>query len=206
MRKITKKIILCLLCALLVVIPVTEICQARTVAAQTKGAEEKSTKVKKSKKKKILIVYYSQSGTTKKVAERIKKMTGADIYRIQTRKKYPTDYDELVELGEKELEEGVRPELKNKRKSVKKYDTIILGYPIWWGDAPMAVYTFLESYDLSGKNIVPFCTSGGSNISESMRHIRKVCKGASVKKGLTANEISNKRLKKWLEKSGVKVK
>lgn len=206
MKRVTKKVILCLICVLLAALPVTEICQAQTIDIQAKETAKKAAKAKKNKKKKTLIVYYSQSGTTKKVAERIKKMTGADIYRIQTKKKYPSDYDELVDLGEKEQEEDARPELKKKLKSIKKYDTIILGYPIWWGDAPMAVYTFLESYNLSGKKIVPFCTSGGSEISESMGHIRKTCKGASVKKGLTANEVSNRRLKKWLEKSGVKVK
>ena len=140
----------------------------------------KKYKSEKSKKKKILIVYYSQSGTTKKVAERIKKMTGADIYRIQTRKKYPTDYDKLVELGEKELEEGVRPELKNKRKSVKKYDTIILGYPIWHGDTPMAIRSFLEEYDWTGKKVIPFCTSGSSRPDTSFDHVAESAQGAEV--------------------------
>lgn len=133
-------------------------------------------------------------------------MTGADLFRIQAKKKYPSDYDRLVEVGEEEQERQARPALKKKVKSMKKYDAVILGFPIWWDDAPMAVYTFLESHNLSGKTILPFCTSGGSDISESVKHIRRVCKTASVKKGLTANGVSNKKIKNWLTKSGLSVK
>ena len=204
-----KKFLLCLICTLLVAMPLAELCPAQTAEAATAKAATKKAAGKKSttkKKKKILLAYYSQSGTTEKVAKRIEKMTGATLFRIQTRKKYPSNYDKLVEVGEEEQERQARPALKKKVKSMKSYDTVILGFPIWWDDAPMAVYTFLESYNLSGKTILPFCTSGGSDISESVRHLRRVCKKSTVKRGLTANDVSDKRISNWLVKNGVSVK
>lgn len=211
MKRVFKKFLLCMICALLAAMPLAELCPAQTVeAAAVKTADKKAagkkTTTKKTKKKKILLAYYSQSGTTEKVAKRIEKMTGATLFHIQTKKKYPSNYDKLVEVGEKEQEQQARPALKKKVKSIKSYDTVILGFPIWWDDAPMAVYTFLESHNLSGKKILPFCTSGGSDISESVKHIRRVCKKSTVKKGLTANDVSNKKIGSWLTKNGVSVK
>ena len=206
--KKSARILLCFICALLIAMPLAELCPAQNVEAAAKQTAEttKAAGKKTAKKKKVLLAYYSQSGTTEKVAKRIEKMTGATLFRIQTKKKYPSNYDKLVDMGQKEQEKQARPALKKKVKSIRKYDTIILGFPIWWDDAPMAVYTFLESHDLSGKDIVPFCTSGGSDISESVRHIRRACKASAVKKGLTANDVSNKRIRNWLEKNGVSVK
>jgi Hydrolases of the alpha/beta superfamily len=168
--------------------------------------KEKTSAPKKAKKKKVLIAYYSRSGTTEKVAKRMQKLTGATLFRIQTKKKYPSNYDKLVKTGEKEQERQARPALKKKVKSMSSYDTVILGFPIWWDDAPMAVYTFLESHNLSGKTVLPFCTSGGSDISASVKHIRRVCKKSTVKKGLTANDVSNKKISSWLKKNRVSVK
>ena len=153
------------------------------------------------RRKKVLVVYFSRTGTTKTVAKKIKKMTGGTMFQIQTKKKYPSDYDKMLDTAQKEQNEKARPVLKKKVKSMKKYDVIVIGYPIWWGDAPMAVYSFLESYDLSGKIIVPFCTSGGTGIGGSVKNIKKVCKGAKVKTGLTANDVSDKKIKKWLKKN-----
>lgn len=125
------------------------------------------------------------------------------MFRIQTQKKYPSNYDKMLDAAQKEQDEKARPALKKQVKSMKKYDFIVIGYPIWWGDAPMAVYSFLESYDMSGKTIIPFCTSGGPGIGGSVKNIKKVCKGAKVKKGLTANDVSDKKIKKWLKKNKV---
>lgn len=174
-------------------------------ATSAEAATKKETKqsAKQSKEKKVLVVYFSRTGTTKTVAKKIKKMTDGTMFRIQTKKKYPSDYDKMLDTAQKEQDENARPALKKKVKSMKKYDIILIGFPIWWGDAPMAVYSFLESHNLSGKTIVPFCTSGGTGIGGSVKNIKKVCKGTKVKKGLTANDVSDKKIKKWLKKNKV---
>ncbi len=200
MKKTAKRIFLVLFCAILATAAFAE---SYSVQA-TYAAEKKQGK--KAKKGKTLVVYFSQSGTTAKVAKRIQKITDADIFRIRTEKEYPSDYDELVDMGQSEQEEQARPALKKKVKAMGQYDIIIIGYPIWWDDAPMAVYSFLESYDLSGKTILPFCTSGGSDISQSVRNIRGDCKNADVKNGLTANGVSNKRIRRWLTKNKAALK
>lgn len=196
MKKSLKRILLLLVCAIMAAGAVTTSYSVQTVHASGK----------KSNKDKTLIVYFSQSGTTAKVAKKIKKMTGAKLFRIRTEKEYPSDYDELVDLGQEEQRQQARPELKNKVRSMDQYDTVMIGYPIWWDNAPMAVYTFLESYDFSGKTILPFCTSGGSDILESVKNIRSVCEDADVKNGLTANGISNKKIRNWLNKNKVALK
>lgn len=196
MKKSIKRIFLLLVCVVMAAGAVTE-----SYMIQTVHAAEKSLN-----KDKTLIVYFSQSGTTAKVAKKMKKVTGAKIFRIRTEKGYPSDYDELAELGQDEQRQQVRPKLKNKVKLMDQYDTILIGYPIWWDDAPMAVYTFLESYDFSGKTILPFCTSGGSNIRTSVKNIRNVCKDADVKTGLTANGVTNKKIRNWLDKNKITLK
>lgn len=174
-----------------------------SLSAEAATKKETKQSAKQSKEKKVLVVYFSRTGTTKTVAKKIKKMTGGTMFQIQTKKKYPSNYDKMLDTAQKEQDEDVRPALKKKMKSIKKYDLILIGYPIWWGDAPMAVYSFLESHDLSGKTIIPFCTSGGTGIGSSVKNIKKVCKKAKVKAGLTANDVSDKQIRKWLKKNKV---
>lgn len=200
MKRTGKKIVACLICFVLFMGVAVNGYSTSAVAATTKKEAEQSAK---NQKKKVLVVYFSRTGTTKTVAKKIKKMTGGTLFRIQTKKKYPSNYDKMLNTAQKEQDQKARPALKKKVKSMKKYDIILIGYPIWWGDAPMAVYSFLESYDLSGKTIIPFCTSGGTGISGSVKNIRKACKGAKVKTGLTANNVSDKRIRKWLKKNKV---
>lgn len=200
MRRTGKKIVAFLVCFVLFMgVAVNGYSTSAEVA--TKKEAKQSTK--QSKEKKVLAVYFSRTGTTKTVAKKIKKMTGGTIFRIQTKKKYPSDYDKMLDTAQKEQDENARPALKKKVKSMKKYDFVVVGYPLWWGDAPMAVYSFLELHNLSGKTIIPFCTSGGTGIEGSVKNIKKVCKGAKVKKGLTANDVSDKKIKKWLKKNKV---
>ena len=135
----------------------------------------------------ILVAYFSKTGNTQTVAEYISARTGGDLFRIETVDPYPDDYQETVDRAAQELEDNARPALSGSVDNMEQYDTIFIGYPIWWHTAPMAVATFLESYDLTGKTIVPFCTSGGSSISESMELINGLCAGATVLEGLTAN-------------------
>ena len=103
--------------------------------------------------------------------------------QIDTTYEYSKDYMTCIEEAKQELREQARPEVKNPLESIDEYDTIILGYPNWWGTMPMVVYTFLESYDFTGKTIIPFCTNEGSGMGSSVRFIKKLCPGANVDDG-----------------------
>jgi flavodoxin len=158
--------------------------------------------------KRVLIVYFSQTQTTEKLALEIQKeLSGADILRIETESSYPTDYDTLTDVGKKELNDNVRPKLKPISVDISSYDVIFLGYPIWWGTFPMAVYTFLDTYDLAGKTIVPFCTHGGSGLSGTDDEIRKlepnakVLAGFAVSRSIVLNQsqdVLKGRVSEWL--------
>lgn len=113
------------------------------------------------------------------------RITEADVFRIDTVKKYADDYMVCIEEAKQELREKARPELTDSVKDFEQYDTIILGYPNWWGTMPMACYTFLESYDFTGKKIVPFCSHEGSGFGSGLRDLKAAVKGATVTKGLS---------------------
>ena len=149
---------------------------------------------------KILVTYFSHSGTTQQVAEEIANLTGADLFRIVEKNPYPSIYRECTELASREVAENARPEILNRIDNFSEYDTIFLGYPIWWYNAPMIIDTFLESYDFAGKKIIPFCTSGGSPIGVSMDKIRLHCPDSEVIDGLTANDIST--VAPWIHRLG----
>lgn len=148
---------------------------------------------------KSLIVYYSRKGenyfggsiknlakgNTEIVAEMIEKAIGGDLFEVDTVKPYSTDYNTCTEEAKQELHENARPEIKKYVDSLDGYDTIFVGYPSWWGTMPMAMFTFLEHYDLSGKRIIPFCTNEGSGMGSSERDLKKICKGAVVERGLS---------------------
>ncbi len=135
----------------------------------------------KKETKKVLVVYFSATGTTKSAAKKVKKATGGKLYQIKAAKPYTSaglSYDNDNCRANVEQQGGtVRPKVKGKVKNIRKYDVIFLGYPIWWGKEPMIIRTFLESYNLKGKKIVPFCTSGGSGISGSMKGVKADAKG-----------------------------
>lgn len=114
----------------------------------------------------------------------IAEQVGADMFEISTVTPYPDDYDECTEVAKQEQEENARPELAASVKNIGNYDIIFLGYPIWWSDMPMVVYTFLENYDFSGKTIIPFCTHEGSGISSTESSIAEVCPDTEVLEGL----------------------
>ena len=143
---------------------------------------------------KILVAYFSRAddnynvgviekGNTKILAEMIAAETGADIFEIKPAKNYPTDYKECTEVAKAEKEENARPEIVGKVENFSDYDTIFLGYPIWWGDLPMAVYTFLEQENFTGKKIIPFCTHEGSGLGGTEKFISDTTK-AEVLSGL----------------------
>ena len=119
-------------------------------------------------------------GNTQYVAALIQQATGGDLFLIETEEKYPADYDETDQLGGKENRERSRPALASHVDDIADYDMIYLGYPNWYYDMPMAVYAFLEEYDLSGKTIIPFVTSGGSGFSKSISEIQNLQPNAEV--------------------------
>ncbi|MBR1543946.1 MAG: NAD(P)H-dependent oxidoreductase [Muribaculaceae bacterium] len=146
----------------------------------------------------ILIAYYSRRGenyvngsiknlsrgNTEVMVEKIHALLPeADVFQIDTTYEYSKSYMACIEEAKQELREKARPEVKNAPQSIDEYDTIILGYPNWWGTMPMVCYTFLESYDFTGKTIVPFCTNEGSGLGSSVRFIRSLCPGAIVTDG-----------------------
>ncbi len=135
----------------------------------------------------VLVLYFSMSGNTESVANFIHDEVGGDIIKLETVEEYPEDYDELVDYAQEEQQEDARPELSTVIENIEQYDTIFLGYPNWWGDMPMPIYTFLDTYDLSGKTIAPFITHGGSGLSGTPANIRREEPNATVTDGLSIN-------------------
>jgi flavodoxin len=119
-------------------------------------------------------------GNTEVIAKMIQEIVGGDLFRIDTVKPYPEDYDETTEVAKEELRSDARPELANQVTNIDAYDVVFLGYPNWWGTMPMAVWTFLESYDFSGTTIIPFCTHEGSGLGRSIGDVAKLCPKADV--------------------------
>ncbi|MBQ6131047.1 MAG: NAD(P)H-dependent oxidoreductase [Selenomonadaceae bacterium] len=145
--------------------------------------------------KKILVVYFSRTGeeynvgniskgNTAIVADYIAQKTGADTFEIKAAKPYPDEYEACTELAKKELESNTRPAIEKNIDDLAQYDTIFLGYPIWWGAVPRVLLTFLEANNFSGKTIIPFCTHGGSGLAGTEREIADACPNAKVLDGL----------------------
>ena len=123
-------------------------------------------------------------GNTEVVANIIHDLTGADLFKIEPVKSYPKDYHETTHLAQIELNNNARPAIKNKLTNTEEYDIIYLGYPNWWGTMPMVVLTFLESINLTGKIIKPFCTHEGSGMGNSESDLKSYFPDAIIKKGL----------------------
>lgn len=156
--------------------------------------------------KKTVVIYYSRSGNTKQIADYIKEKIGADVIQLETVNTYPSDDKEMLAYTQEEQRKGERPELKNENNNIADYDTILLGYPIWWGEIATPVYTFLDKHDLSGKKIAPFVTSGSSGLSGTPNAIKKEEPGADVLEAMsiTSATLSNYKslTDNWLSKLG----
>ena len=146
------------------------------------------------------------TGNTGLLANMIRNNTGGDIVPILTEEKYPGDYNATINQGRAENNAKARPKLISSIENLDEYDTIFLGFPNWWYDMPMAVYSFLDEYDMSGKTIVPFNTSGGSGFSDAINTIREAEPGAKVLDGFTvgANRAAGaeENIKSWLKDLG----
>lgn len=166
---------------------------------------------------KTLIAYYSRKGqnyvngniinlpigNTEVVAKKIQALTGGDLFYIDTMNTYPTDYMETTRVAQRELDTDARPELTDVVDNMDEYNVIYLGYPNWWGTFPMAVFTFLESYDFSGKTIIPFCTHEGSGMG-GLGDIVLLCPKVKVEKGIAiqASRVNgaDNTIKNWISK------
>ena len=143
-----------------------------------------------------LIAYFSYTGNTEKAAQQIAEQTGGTLVEIER----ATPYDDASEEGEEEIENNVHPEITVDLDSVNDYDTIFVGYPIWFDEAPMVIDTFLESFDFNGKTIVPFCTSASDSIDNSLHIFSELAPDAVIADGLTANDEAD--IEPWLNELG----
>ena len=172
---------------------------------------------------KKLVVFFSKSGNqysvgnvqkgnTAKMAEIIADKTGADIFEVKVKNDtYPTEYEPLTQMAKQEQENNFRPEIIGKVENFSDYNTVFIGSPVWWGDMPMALYTFIESYDWDGKTVVPFVTHEGSGLSSIPVNIKnatkaKVLNGLAVYGHEAQNEPEKTKTKvdNWLSENKLK--
>ena len=155
----------------------------------------------------VLIAYFSWSGNTKNAARIIREKTGADIIELNPVEPYSSNYNEVLDEAQEDMNNDARPELINHVENMEQYDTILLGYPNWWATIPMPVASFLEEYDFSGKTIIPFCSHGGGEFGQSITDISKLAPNSKIGEGLSIhysggssleNDISN-----WLNANGI---
>ena len=155
----------------------------------------------------VLITYFSWSGNTEQVAQIIQQETGGDLFEIAPATAYTDDYNELLDIAQQEQSDDARPELAGQVENWEQYDTIFVGYPNWWSDAPMAVYTFVESYDWSGKTLVPFNTSASGGFGRSLSGLEESASGATILDGLSFTERTlgdaQSEVTTWLDELGL---
>ncbi len=187
------------------------------ISAENKNADAEKISELSANGKKILVAYFSRAdenynvgniseGNTKIVAEMIAEKIGADVFEIKPAKSYPQNYQECTEVAKIEREENARPEIVGRVENFSDYDVIFLGYPIWWGDLPMAVYTFLEQENFSGKIIAPFCTHEGSGLGGTEKFISektnaKLLPGLAIKGSVAQNDREKTKfeVENWLQ-------
>ena len=165
------------------------------------------------KDKKVLVAFFSRTGenynvgniskgNTHIIAEMIAGETNGKLFQIEPVKPYPDEYRACVDIAKTEKENKARPAVKEDI-AAEDYDVIFLGYPNWWGDMPMAVYTFIEKHDWNGKTVIPFCTHEGSGLSDTENDIRKAAHGAAVTKGLAIHgshvDEAKSALAQWVD-------
>jgi len=193
-------------------------------AAQTSGqtaSEAPSAAGSSAAKGSVLVAYFSQAGeqydvgvvekgNTQIVAEMIAGETGADLFHIERKEAYPSKLGDLLDAAKAEQKDSARPELSAAVPNWDDYDTVFIGYPIWWGDMPMPVYTFLESHDFTGKTVIPFDTNGGSGLAGTVNAVKTACPGAEVRDGLavsgkeaqTQQDQAKNEVRDWLKGLG----
>ena len=156
---------------------------------------------------KSLVVYFSWSGNTENVARSIQNQTDSDIFEIVPSTPYSDDYDAVVDLAQEEQRNNARPEISDSIEEIEQYDVIYVGFPNWWGDMPMILYTFFDTYDLSGKTVALFCTSGGSGLSDTVNEVKALEPNATVTEGLHigsgSSSDADNAVSEWLNDIGL---
>ena len=173
------------------------------------AAEAKSLVVIFSRADENYNVGYIEKGNTMILAEMIANKTGSELFEVKPSKPYPKVYEECTDLAKREQNQKARPAILED-KDISEYDTIFFGYPVWWGDIPMCMYTFAEAHDWNGKKIIPFCTHEGSSAGRTESTLKRIMKGANVLKpftmyGSTAQknrEAADKEISIWLNGLG----
>lgn len=215
---------------------ITAFCWAtgsETVSEETNAAQpfsvQRAESVAEGAKGKALVVYFSVPetdgvdassgasrhvvngkvmGNTQYVASIISEATGGDLFEIKTAHTYPASHKALIDAAKVEIENNARPKLATHIKNLDDYDVVFVGFPNWWYDMPMAIYSFFDEYDFSGKTVMPFCTHGGSRFSGAIKTIRELEKNATVLNGysIARDRVPNSKdgVLKWLEKIGMK--
>ena len=154
----------------------------------------------------ILVAYFSMSGNTRLIAQDIQRMTGGDIFEIKAVGEYGPDFDSAVEQAREELRNGARPELRAKVADMQDYDVVFVGFPNWVGTMPMAVFSFLEQYDFTGKILVPFCTHGTGGIGNTISDLKKLNLDAEIREHIDfyRNDVKNAEepVRNWLRELG----
>ena len=156
---------------------------------------------------KSLVVYFSWSGNTENVAKSIQSQTDSDIFEIVPATPYSDDYDTVVDLAQEEQRNNARPAISNSTLNIEQYDVVYVGFPNWWGDMPMILYTFFDTYDLSDKTVALFCTSGGSGLSGTVNEVKSLEPNATVTEGLHIGSGSSSNpdsaVSEWLNDIGL---
>ncbi len=156
---------------------------------------------------KNLVVYYSHSGNTKKIAEIIHNKVGGDIIEIEAKEAYSKDYNTVVEQAKKEITSGYMPELKIDIEDIISYNNIFIGSPNWWNTVASPIRTFLSQHDFSDKAVIPFCTHGGGGKGKVFSDIAKECSNSTVKKGFEiycdGGNKAEKMIIDWLKEIGL---
>lgn len=152
---------------------------------------------------KILVAYFSAQGHTKAVGEKIASITGGELFEITPVKIYTEEdldgWNESARGTRESKDRSTRPEIANNVDNFERYDTIYLGFPIWWFTAPTIINTFLESYDTEGKTIIPFATSGGSSYGDTEKDLRVSAPKAVFKPGKVLNGMDEQQIRQWIK-------
>lgn len=177
-----------------------------TEAPAETATEDDSEEAAAETTSKSLVVYFSWSGNTENVAKSIQAQTNSDLFEIVPKTPYSDDYNTVVDLAQEEQKNNARPEIADVVENIDQYDMIYIGFPNWWGDMPMILYTFFDTYDLSGKTIAPFCTSGGSGLSNTVNEMKELEPNATVTNGLhigsAASSNPDDAVSQWLNEIG----
>ena len=173
----------------------------------TETSEESSAETAAGDAGGTLVAYFSWSGNTEQMARMIQEETGADLFEIEPAEPYTDDYDALLDVARQEQADSSRPEVASQVENWDSYDVVFVGYPDWWSDAPMLIYSFLESYDWEGKALVPFCTSGGSGFGRSLEKLPDSAPEAVILEGLhvSGSSVDNadEEVTDWLNSLGL---